>query len=843
MLTSSQYYRLLVRRTLDRVIDALVTEPRRVFGLESVFFPDLYWNDRPERRDVLRNLVNRGQLVFSGCGVTTPDTLLPTDEMLLRDLLMGQEWIRSRGMTQEPRTLYLPDSFGHSPGLPSVLDAAGIHNVAFHRIDGMFFAGGDTDPAASFPRAGSSAELLRTRVGSDFIWVGPDGSEVLAHWLAHGYGHADMIASRGFTRTLQLPLSWPDARPGVVAQKIRDYADQLFPLARTPYLLLALGHDFVAPVADLIAVIDGWNDRHYDSTGLWLVNASLDDYFKLVSCHRDDLDAIEFDPNPCWMGFYASRPSLKAAARQLTGELIAEDHRHAVAFDGVERSVSERFASERSMLERSISSGGRIPPTDPGIGPPDRTAPEAWWAGVCSNHHDFITGTSTDRVVRDEQERSLDNAFELLGSAPPKRSLRSLHPTLHPTATTRALPDDDRTVTRWTRSGGLVTVDLEWATAVFDETRGGTITDLVDASGHRLIHGPALGLDSYHDSGGLWRMGNEFRGGTWRSAGTSTAAPGRVSVSGSSAPGVIVVSIDTMLERRPASIRVTSSTEEPILVVDTVVWARNRRTVTLTMPSSGEVDHLEMHQPGGMVARPLQRCYEPTYWPLHSFAHVIHVSNSADAGHQARSLNVATPFPTGIHVAPNGSVEVIIARSAVKELAYGVRPILAPVWGRRWSAQHSTVAFGWPVDVDGGPGAVDHSEPRAPGGLALYDAAMRHVGIPRPEWVVRSNDPMVETTTVKPADRGAGLIVRLRNWNPSRSARTVRLSMGYPLGDVITRAWLTDSRERDIHELPVQDATVDVEMARHLVTVRLQVAGAASPQATTTKDRSHTLSD
>ena len=66
------------------------------------------------------------RLHFTGSGVTTPDTLLPEDELILRDLLVGQEWLRSRGMHQEPRLLYLPDSFGHSPGLPALLHAAGI---------------------------------------------------------------------------------------------------------------------------------------------------------------------------------------------------------------------------------------------------------------------------------------------------------------------------------------------------------------------------------------------------------------------------------------------------------------------------------------------------------------------------------------------------------------------------------------------------------------------------------------------------------------------------------------------------------------------------------------------
>lgn len=245
LFTSTEYFRLCVRRTLDRAIDALLAEPRRVFSVECAFFPDLYWDHQPSRRGSFRDLVNEGRLRFTGSGVTTPDTLLPDDELLLRDLLIGQEWLRSRGMTQEPRVLYLPDSFGHSPGVPSLLAAAGVPYAAVCRIDGMRFPGADMEPAANFPRPGSSAELLLAEGTADFVWRGPDGSEALAHWQAYGYGHGDMIASGGLSRALGLPTAWPDRRERHVAARINRYIDQLFRVARTPYLCLAIGFDFV----------------------------------------------------------------------------------------------------------------------------------------------------------------------------------------------------------------------------------------------------------------------------------------------------------------------------------------------------------------------------------------------------------------------------------------------------------------------------------------------------------------------------------------------------------------------------------------------------------------------
>ena len=46
----------------------------------------------------LETLVDEGRLRLTSSGVTTADTLLPSAEAILRDLLLGQEWLRAQGM-------------------------------------------------------------------------------------------------------------------------------------------------------------------------------------------------------------------------------------------------------------------------------------------------------------------------------------------------------------------------------------------------------------------------------------------------------------------------------------------------------------------------------------------------------------------------------------------------------------------------------------------------------------------------------------------------------------------------------------------------------------------------
>jgi alpha-mannosidase len=76
---------------------------------------------------------------LTSSGVAIADTLLPSAEAILRDFLIGQEWLRTHGLNQEPKFAYFTDSFGCSSLLPSLLKAAGFDRTAFSRIDGATF--------------------------------------------------------------------------------------------------------------------------------------------------------------------------------------------------------------------------------------------------------------------------------------------------------------------------------------------------------------------------------------------------------------------------------------------------------------------------------------------------------------------------------------------------------------------------------------------------------------------------------------------------------------------------------------------------------------------------------
>ena len=86
----------------------------------------------PPTFERIRNMVKAGRWDVVGGTYIQPDTNLPGTETLVRQLVQGQHYFKSRfgrGVTAG----WQADSFGHSAGLPEILAAGGIKFFAFSR--------------------------------------------------------------------------------------------------------------------------------------------------------------------------------------------------------------------------------------------------------------------------------------------------------------------------------------------------------------------------------------------------------------------------------------------------------------------------------------------------------------------------------------------------------------------------------------------------------------------------------------------------------------------------------------------------------------------------------------
>lgn len=716
--TSEEYFSERIEPIFTAIFHELRAEPTRVFAIESIFFLKLYWERHPERHVELRHLLDNRRLRLLGASLTTPDTLLPHPESVLRDYLFGQQWLREIGCLEFPRIAYFPDNFGHSPSLPSLMKAAGVDAVGVTRIDGMHFVGSDWRMRGKFPLAGSTAhQLQREEKSLDFVWRDPSGAEVLCHWNAFTYFQGDMLGHLGIIRWNGALFGVPWRSRSHVARQLDGFVRALEPLARTPYLFCPIGCDFNPPIPGLVSLVERYNAERSHKTGTYVVLAGMDDYFALLNTHRARLPVLEVDPNPAWMGFYASRPELKARHSRTARRLIEAEG------DDV------RSGATRHELTR------------------------AWELVALSNHHDYITGTSPDRIVEEEQVPWLIHAESLLGLPEPTVQC------------TRAPP-------RFKRRRGYVHIDTPCLSLTLSEERGGCLTSLRDSQGHELLRGLGFDLVVYRDSGGLWRLGHEYNGGSFRRIQRASDRPAEVRVC--EERDAVRVDITSWLGNQCFRRSLLCRTRDATLQLRVHGLPPVRTTVTSLFELSTPLSALDMDAAGGVVCRPLEKLYAPTFWPALSRV-------------EAGSVSLGLDSPTGVSGTAAGSLEWIVARHATKERAFGVLPVLAHPIG----------------------GTVSHPQ--------THDVIFAVGKLPRVEhaWV-RCSDKRVRVGAIKRAADKNGVIVRLHSDVPSEDLFDLALE-----GNPITAANLCDAREANLHPFSVRDGVACIRVDGGISTVRL----------------------
>ncbi len=763
LFTSEEYYRHRIERILDEVMSELEHEPRRVFSLEAIFFVRLYWERRPDRRELLLRLVSERRLQLTGTGITTPDTVIPSTESILRDFLLGQEWLRETGFDAEPRLAYFPDDFGCTPALPAILAALGFDRTALSRIDGMYFVGADYRLPSAYPLPGSSARLLEKELRTqDFVWRAPDGSEVLTHWNAFTYFQGDMLAHLGVIRWMGMTLGVPWRTGGHIASRITALVKQLAPLSRTPYLFCPIGCDFNGPIPRLVELLDRYDRTHYGETGTWVVSAGMDDYLDLVDCMRDRLPVLELDPNPYWMGFYASRPNVKRLANRIARKLVLAEK---LAFDPDAR------------------------PT-----PHDAELDEAWNLVALTNHHDLVTGTSPERVYRCEQLPWLRRAESLADAALDRArpGTQGAVPTLPPI--------------EWSLHDGALEVRTEHDEIVISEAAGGCFTSWRDANGGDRLAGPGNDLVVYEDSGGLWRMGHEFLGGRFREITRASDHPARLEVR--EAHGMLEVKARSVLDGHEIVRTAWLGGGSPVLRLHVDGAAARRRTITCRFPMTSAATELSMNVPGGVVRRPMRKLYDPTFWPARSFAHL---EDPAGFG-----LAVFLGGPACVSLTRPGVVEWVLLRHAPIETAFGILPLPAHPASGIGTAEDGVEYAVWIT----GPG--DHRVHQ----LACEVRKSLRAGLSPPgsvdldalaSEVITVDEKGVLVTAIKVASRSEGHVVRIRSYRPGER---LELRLRCPRR-AIRAAWLCDARERDLAPLAIEGGAVRVPIERSITSVRV----------------------
>jgi alpha-mannosidase len=159
-------------RTWTTVLRLMERYPEYRFLASTPLQYEMVKESFPETFAGIRERVREGRWETLGGMWVEADCNLPDGESLARQMLVGTRYFE-REFGQETRVVWLPDTFGFTWALPTLMAAAGLRYFVTHKLSWS-----DTN---RFPH-------------DTFRWRGPDGGEVLAHFLC-------APSSNGFEKT------------------------------------------------------------------------------------------------------------------------------------------------------------------------------------------------------------------------------------------------------------------------------------------------------------------------------------------------------------------------------------------------------------------------------------------------------------------------------------------------------------------------------------------------------------------------------------------------------------------------------------------------------------------
>jgi len=273
-----------------------------VFNHNEVILYEWVQEYEPSLFERIKKLVKQGRWHIMGGWYLQPDCNMPSGESFVRQILVGHEYfLKHFGVY--PKTAINFDPFGHSRGLVQIMAKAGFTSYLFGRPGQPWMAMDDTP----------------------FIWVGFDGSEVLA---------------RRFIGWYNTPLG--KARE-TIASRITASPNDI------EAVLWGVGNHGGGPsrkdLADVNALIK-------ESKDIEILHSTPDAYFQDIAKQADTLPRRANDLNPWAIGCYTSMIRVKQKHRQLENELyLTEKMAACAAANGLMDYPQEDFrATSRDLM-------------------------------------------------------------------------------------------------------------------------------------------------------------------------------------------------------------------------------------------------------------------------------------------------------------------------------------------------------------------------------------------------------------------------------------------------------------------------------------------------------------
>jgi mannosylglycerate hydrolase len=342
-----QAFRVRLVKLVNKLLHIFRTQPGYryfVFDGQTIVLED-YLEIHPEKREELKKYVKKGRL-YIGPWYILPDEFLVSGESWIRNLLIGHKIAGEFGGVM--KVGYIPDPFGHISQLPQILRGFDIDSAIFTR--GMGIEG--------------------ERLGSEFIWQAPDGSEVIAIHQIDGYGNAGQLCCPSAWGKGEYDIEWAYKRTIALKEHQKRYT-------KTNCLLFNNGTDHQEPEPRLPEIIKYVNSKLPDEK---LIHSNYPDYINKIRKFKKK--------------FLKYKGELRKAkyAPLLPNVLSARMY------------IKQKNFSAQNLIEKYAEPLSAFAYLE-GKGYPDRLLEQSWKYLLQSHPHDSICGCSIDEVHREVVQR------------------------------------------------------------------------------------------------------------------------------------------------------------------------------------------------------------------------------------------------------------------------------------------------------------------------------------------------------------------------------------------------------------------------------------------------------
>ncbi|KAJ7974489.1 Alpha-mannosidase [Quillaja saponaria] len=422
-LTVKEYYDQQTRHILDTIVETLSKDGRRKFIWEEMSYLERWWRDASDiMKDSFVNLVNNGQLEIVGGGWVMNDEANSHYYSIIEQMTEGNMWLNET-IGVVPKNSWAIDPFGYSPTMAYLLRRMGFENMLIQRTHYEL------------------KKELALHKSLEYIWRqswdSQESTDIFVHMMpfySYDIPHTcgpepaiccqfDFARIRGFSYELcpwgQHPEETNQGNVQERALKLLDQYRKKSTLYRTNTLLVPLGDDFryisideaEAQFRNYQLLFDYINSN--PSLNAEAKFGTLEDYFRTL---RDEAERINYSrPNEIgsgmvggfpslsgdfftyadrqqdyWSGYYVSRPFFKAVDRVLEQTLRATEMMVALLFGYCQRLQCEKFSMGFSY--KLIAARRNL---------------------ALFQHHDGVTGTAKDHVVRDYGNRMYTSLQDL----------------------------------------------------------------------------------------------------------------------------------------------------------------------------------------------------------------------------------------------------------------------------------------------------------------------------------------------------------------------------------------------------------------------------------------------